>query len=108
MDTLAVFGLQLVLSLTVFALIAKWFVVPWLAEKPIHLALIVLIFPHAFRHLGLAFLVPGLVSEQLPSSFAFAVAYGDLCLCGSETAAGGTLTIKTVALSGDPFGGLRF
>ncbi len=34
--------------------------------------------PHAFRHLGLAFLVPGLVSEQLPSSFAFTVAYGDL------------------------------
>ncbi len=78
MDTLAIFGLQLVLSLTVFALIAKWFVAPWLAEKPIHLALIVLIFPHAFRHLGLVFLVPGLVSEQLPSSFAFAVAYGDL------------------------------
>ena len=60
MDTLAIFGLQLVLSLIVFALIAKWFVAPWLAEKPIHLALIVLIFPHAFRHIGLAFLVPGL------------------------------------------------
>ena len=51
MDVLATFGLQLVLSLVVFALIAKWYVTPMLAEKPIHLALIVLIFPHALRHL---------------------------------------------------------
>ena len=78
MDTLAIFGLQLTLSLVVYTLIAKWYVSPWLAEKPINQALIPLIFPHAFRHLGLAFLVPGLVAESLPSSFAFAVAYGDL------------------------------
>ncbi len=78
MDTLAIFGLQLVLSLIVYALIAKWYVTPWLAEKPIHQALIPLIFPHAFRHVGLTFLVPGLVAHPLPSSFAFAAAYGDL------------------------------
>ncbi len=78
MDTLAIFGLQLVLSLLVYALIAKWYVTPWLAEKPIHQALIPLIFPHAFRHIGLAFLVPGLVAHPLPSSFALAAAYGDL------------------------------
>ena len=77
MDTLTIFGVQLTLSLIVYALIAKWYVSPWLAEKSIYLALTVLIFPHAFRHLGLAFLVPGLVAESLPSSFAFAVAYGD-------------------------------
>ncbi len=78
MDTLTIFVTQLVLSLIVYGLIAKWYVAPWLAKKPIHLALIALTFPHAFRHLGLAFLVPGLVSEALPSSFAFAAAYGDL------------------------------
>ncbi len=78
MDTLAIFGLQLVLSLIVYTLMAKWYVAPWLAEKPIHLALIALIFPHAFRHIGLAFLVPGLVAQPLPSSFAFPAAYGDL------------------------------
>ena len=77
MDTLGVFGLQLVLSLIAYGLVAKWYVMPWLAEKPIHQALIPLIFPHAFRHLGLAFLVPGLVAQPLPSSFAFAAAYGD-------------------------------
>jgi len=78
LDTLAIFGLQLVLSLIVYTLMAKWYVAPWLAEKPIHLALIALIFPHAFRHIGLAFLVSGLVAQPLPSSFAFPAAYGDL------------------------------
>ncbi|MEO2017598.1 MAG: hypothetical protein ABGZ53_24860 [Fuerstiella sp.] len=77
MDTLTIFGLQLVLSLTVFGLIAKWYVVPWLSEKPLHLALTVLIFPHALRHVGLVFLVPGLVGESLPSYFAWTAAYGD-------------------------------
>jgi hypothetical protein len=77
MDTLTIFVTQLILSIVVFSLLAKWYVVPWLADKPIHLALIALTFPHALRHLGLAFLVPGLVAEPLPSSFALPVAYGD-------------------------------
>jgi hypothetical protein len=33
---------------------------------------------HSFRFLGLAFLVPGVVSPDLPSSFARAAAYGDM------------------------------
>ena len=77
MNTLTIFSLQLVLSITVFALIARWFVAPWLARKPIHEALLILALPHAFRHLGLAFLVPGLVGEGIPKSFATAAAYGD-------------------------------
>jgi len=32
---------------------------------------------HAFRFLGLAFLVPGVVSSELPAAFAQPVAYGD-------------------------------
>ena len=71
MDTLTIFGVQLVLSLTVYGLLAKWYVAPWLSKQPTHLALIALTFPHAIRHVGLAFLVPGLVAEPLPSSFAF-------------------------------------
>lgn len=77
MDTLTIFLVQVALSLTVYGLLAKWYVAPWLAAKPINVALTALIFPHALRHLGLAFLVPGLVSDSLPSSFALAVAYGD-------------------------------
>ena len=62
----------------VFGLAASWYVAPWLADRPARLALIPLIFPHAFRHLGLNFLVPGLVSPSLPGDFASAAAYGDL------------------------------
>lgn len=78
MDILAIFGLQLVLSLILYALLARWYAAPWLANKPIHVALTALIVPHATRHLGLAFLVPGLVAEGLPRSFALQAAYGDL------------------------------
>lgn len=78
MDALSIFGLQLVLSLLVYALIAKWYVSPWLAEKPLNQALMLLIFPHALRHLGLTFLVPGAVAQPLPDFFAATAAYGDL------------------------------
>ncbi len=33
---------------------------------------------HSFRFMGLAFLVPGVVSPDLPASFACSAAYGDL------------------------------
>jgi len=35
-------------------------------------------FPHAFRFIGLSFLVPGVVSSSLPPAFAMPAAYGDL------------------------------
>jgi hypothetical protein len=34
--------------------------------------------PHAFRHIGLVFLVPGVAAEPLPEYFAGPAAYGDL------------------------------
>lgn len=77
MNTLAIFGLQLFLSLTVYSLVAKWYVLPWLEKQPLHQGFMPLIFPHALRHVGLAFLVPGLVVQPLPSFFATSVAYGD-------------------------------
>lgn len=33
---------------------------------------------HCFRFIGLAFLIPGVVSPDLPSAFAHAAAYGDI------------------------------
>ncbi len=78
LDNTAIFGLQFLLSLIVYALIAKWYVAPWLAGKPVEQALVPLIFPHAFRHMGLLFLVPGVVAEPLPPEFADPAAYGDL------------------------------
>lgn len=77
MDTLTIFGSQLALSLLVYALFAKWYVAPWLADKPMEQVLIALIFPHALRHLGLAFLADGVAEQSLPHAFATAAAYGD-------------------------------
>jgi len=77
MNILTIFGTQLFLSLFVYALIARWYVSPWLADKPLNTALILLILPHAFRHVGLTFLVPGVAGGVLPEGFAAAAAYGD-------------------------------
>ena len=78
MDTLAIFGLQLVMSIILYSLLAKWFLAPWLREKTQSQALFWLTLPHATRYIGMVFLVPGVVSPSLPGSFATAAAYGDL------------------------------
>lgn len=78
MDALAIFGLQLTLSLVVWGLIAKWLFTPWLAQKSPHQALFWLTLPHAFRYMGMVFLVPGIAARQLPDAFAISAAYGDL------------------------------
>jgi hypothetical protein len=78
MDTLAIFGLQFAMSLILVSLLAKWFLAPWLKEKTQSQALFWLTLPHATRHIGMVFLVPGVVSASIPGSFATAAAYGDL------------------------------
>ena len=78
MDTQAIFGLQFVLSLIAWGLVAKWLLAPWLESKSPHEALVWLTLPHAFRHVGLVFLVPGVVAQPLPIAFANPAAYGDL------------------------------
>ncbi len=78
MDVRAIFLLQLVLSLVVWGLIAKWLLAPWLERKSVNEALFFLTLPHAFRYMGMVFLVPGVVARPLPSAFATAAAYGDL------------------------------
>ncbi len=78
MDTPAIFGLQFILSLVAWGVIAKWSVTPWLGTKSAHEALFWLTLPHAFRHIGMVFLVPGVVAQPLPDAFAIPAAYGDL------------------------------
>ena len=77
MNLLGIFTLQFLLTLLVYGAITRWYLVPWLRDKPLQIALSILIAPHALRHLGLAFLVPGLTSETIPTGFASAAAYGD-------------------------------
>ena len=78
MDVQTIFGLQFVLSLLVWSVILGFLLTPWLAEQPKHVALLWLSLPHAFRHIGLVFLVPGVVDQPLPAEFAGPAAYGDL------------------------------
>jgi len=78
MDAMAIFGLQLTLSIVVFGLLAKWFAAPWLRRQSRQQALFWLTLPHAFRHVGMVFLVPGVVASEMPGSFAAPAAYGDL------------------------------
>lgn len=78
MDPVVIFPLQFGFSLAVYSLLARWFLAPWLDAKPKHEALVVLILPHVFRHIGMSFFVPGVVAEPLPAAFAGPAAYGDL------------------------------
>lgn len=78
MNIQAIFGLQLVLSLIAWTVVLKIILLPRLKTKPRSEILIWLTLPHIFRHIGMVFLVPGIVDESLPETFANAAAYGDL------------------------------
>ncbi len=78
MDVQAIFGLQFFLSFVVWGVTAKWLLAPWLEKMSSNEALSWLALPHMFRHLGMVFLVPGVVAQPLPVAFANPAAYGDL------------------------------
>lgn len=73
-----IFLLQFALSLLVIALLAAWYLGPALSTRPLHIAIGVLLIPHAFRHVGLVFMVPGVVSPDLAQGFASSAGFGDL------------------------------
>jgi hypothetical protein len=77
-NTRAIFGLQVLLSLVGYGLVARWYVAPRLAALALPAALTPLLLLHAFRHLGMVFLVPTVVGPTLPAAFAVPAAYGDL------------------------------
>ncbi len=62
----------------VFALIGKWYVWPAIKDRALKVALTPLLLYACLRVNGLMFLMPGLVSPDLPSAFAVPTAYGDL------------------------------
>jgi len=78
MSARAIFGVQVLLSLVGYSLIARFYVAPRLAALPLSAALTPLLLLHAFRHVGLVFLVPTVVGSALPAAFAVPAAYGDL------------------------------
>ena len=78
MTPMQIFGLQFVMSLVLYALIAAWYVAPRLARLPLGGALQPLLLLHASRHVGMVFLVPAVVGPALQPEFAVPAAYGDL------------------------------
>src|SRR5262249_45269545 len=74
----ALFGTCVALSLVAWGIIAVHYLWPALRSQPRARALRPLLLLHSFRFIGLAFLVPGVVSPDLPGAFARPAAYGDL------------------------------
>jgi hypothetical protein len=65
-------------SLIAWGIVADRYIWPALRLRPRAEALRPLLVLHSFRFLGLAFVVPGVVSPDLPPAFSHAAAYGDI------------------------------
>src|SRR5260370_2387934 len=78
MPSPVLFGISVAFGLTVWGVVAWHYIWPALRERPSPENLKPILLLHAFRFLGLAFVVPGVVSSDLPAIFAQPIAYGDL------------------------------
>ncbi len=74
---LCFFG-SIVFSVIAWSTVTARYIWPVLRSQPRAEALRPLLILHSFRFIGLAFLVPGVVSADLPSTFAHSAAYGDI------------------------------
>jgi hypothetical protein len=72
------FFVSFAFSFVAWGIVAAWYLWPQLRLLQRADALRPLLTLHSFRFLGLAFLVPGVVSADLPSAFAHSAAYGDI------------------------------
>lgn len=81
MDSTALVGLSVLLSFVAFGRVTQLFIWPRLRSMRREEALLLLVAPHMFRFVGLAFLMPGVVAPTLPAAFAVPAAYGDLAAC---------------------------
>jgi len=61
-----------------FGLVARWYLWPAIKDRAPKVALSPMLLYACFRVNGLMFLMPGLVSTELPRAFAVPTAYGDL------------------------------
>jgi len=72
------FFVSIAFSLSAWGVVTARYIWPELRLRPRAEALRPLLVLHSFRFIGLAFLVPGVVSPDLPAAFAHPAAYGDL------------------------------
>src|SRR5215831_18121590 len=78
MPSPVLFGISAAFGVAVWGAVAWHYIWPALRERPRPENLKPILLLHGFRFLGLAFVVPGVVSRDLPTTFARPVAYGDL------------------------------
>jgi hypothetical protein len=78
MQTQLAFFVSIAFSLIAWGIVAARYIWPELRLRPRAEALRPLLIFHSFRFIGLAFLVPGVASPDLPPVFARSAAYGDL------------------------------
>ena len=78
MQTQFAFFASIAFSLTAWGMVAARYIWPELRLRQRAEALRPLLILHSFRFIGLAFLVPGVVSLGLPSALAPSAAYGDI------------------------------
>ncbi|HEX8710463.1 MAG TPA: hypothetical protein VF730_01235, partial [Terracidiphilus sp.] len=72
------FFVSIAFSLIAWGVVTARYIWPELRVRSREEALRPLLILHSFRFIGVAFLVPGVVSPDLPSAFAHWVAYGDI------------------------------
>src|ERR1700761_538895 len=72
------FFVSIVFSLIAWGIVAARYIWPELRHRQRAEALRPLLILHSFRFIGLAFLIPGVVSPDLPAAFAHSAAYGDV------------------------------
>jgi hypothetical protein len=72
------FFVSIAFSFVTWGIAAARYIWPELCFRQRAEALRPILVLHSFRFIGLAFLVPGVVSPELPSTFAQSAAYGDL------------------------------
>ena len=72
------FFASIAFSLIAWGIVAARYIWPELRVRQRADALRPLLILHSFRFIGLAFVVPGVVSPDLPAAFAHSAAYGDM------------------------------
>src|SRR5262245_36170844 len=72
------FFVSIAFSLVAWGVVTARYIWPELRLRERAEALRPLLVLHSFRFIGLAFLVPGVVSPDLPSAFSHSAAYGDI------------------------------
>lgn len=93
MQPVPVVASLVIFNVAVLTSIARWYVVPRLARRPRHEALVPLLLVHLIRPISMWTLVPGvIVHPTLPQAWAWSTAIGDLIATGLAIA--GVLALR--------------